>query len=364
MTTPTRIAVATESFYPAVDGSTIATRALLDRLIDRGHPVLVLAPAPGLASYRGAEVVRVATHDRPGRQVRQALEEFGPDLVHAGSPATIGRKALKHGRKLGIPTVAVQTAPVGDLAAPVWQTRIAERADVLLATSRWLVPHLERLGAHAQVWHPGTDIDTFSPARRDPDLHAHWSRARRKDVALTADGSMTVVGYAGRLSHTHGIDRLVELHDLPGIRLVVMGDGPDRRWLEKRLPRAKFTGHLDSVDLGRAIASVDLLVHPGEQESCCHPLREAAACGVPVVAARAGGALDVVRHQETGLFFEPGDMSSLRAAVASLAADSHRADLGADARALAEQRPWTEAVDELLAAHHSRALGERVAVSA
>lgn len=354
-TTPQRIAVVTETFHLAADGGTAATRHLVDELVRLGHDVIVLAPAPGLASYRGCEVVRVRTGERPGRQVRQELAEFGPDLVHVASPARLGRKALKHARKLGVPTVVVQTTPVTDLAAPAWQTRIAARADVLLTTSEWLLPQLERLGAHAAVWRPGADLDTFSPARRDERLHAHWSRVRRKDAARASGEQLTVVGYAGRLSQAHGIGRLVELADLPDLRLVVIGDGPDRRWLQKRLPAATFTGHLDSADLGRAVASLDVLVHPGEQESCCQPLRDAAASGVPVVAPRAGGAPEVVRHQETGLLCEPEDLRSLRRAVTNLAADPQRSDFAGPARALAEQRSWRTAVHELVTEHYPRA---------
>ncbi len=91
----------------------------------------------------------------------------------------------------------------------------------------------------------------------------------------------------------------------------------------------------------------DLLVHPGEHETCSHALREAAASGVPVVAPRSGGAVDVVRHLETGLLYDAGDQRDLRRAVESLAGDRHRHLLGARARELAATRSWTAAVDEL-----------------
>lgn len=357
--TPRRILITTESFNPAVDAGTAATRHLVDELLSRGNEVMVLAPAPGLASYKGAEVVRIAVHERPGRQVKQALVDFAPDLVHVQSPGTVGRKALKHARKQQIPTVTVQTTPVSDLVAPVWHSRVAERSDVLLTTSRWLVPELGRVGAQAEVWYPGTDTDTFSPARRDETLHEHWSRTRKQDTPLAPDLPMTVVGYAGRLDHAHAIGRLVDLVGLPGVRLVVIGDGPHKAWLQKRLPGAKFTGHLDSADLGRAVASLDILVHPGEHESCCHPLREAAASGVPVIAPRAGGAIEVVRHQESGLLFEPGDYRSFKQAVSNLAADQERAALGRDGRALAEERTWSDAVDELIEQHYASVLTSR-----
>ena len=101
-------------------------------------------------------------------------------------------------------------------------------------------------------------------------------------------------------------------------------------------------------DLAVALASLDVLVHPGEEEGCCHVLRAAAASGVPVVAPRAGGAPEVVRHLETGLLHAAGSTRDLARAVGALAGDSRRALMGVRARERAEQRPWTLAVDELV----------------
>jgi phosphatidylinositol alpha 1,6-mannosyltransferase len=97
-----RIALATESFYPAVDGTTTTVKAVADRLVDTGHEVTLLAPGPGLSSYRGSRVVRSRHLDPSGSQVREALTDFGPDLVHVASPGPLGRKVLKHARRLGI----------------------------------------------------------------------------------------------------------------------------------------------------------------------------------------------------------------------------------------------------------------------
>jgi phosphatidylinositol alpha 1,6-mannosyltransferase len=67
-----------------------------------------------------------------------------------------------------------------------------------------------------------------------------------------------------------------------------------------------------------------------------------------VVAPRAGGAPEVVRHLETGLLHAAGSTRDLARAVGALAGDSRRTLMGARARELAEQRPWTLAVDELV----------------
>lgn len=342
-----RITLATETFYPAVDSTTRTIKATADRLVDLGHEVQIIAPGPGLSSYRGCQVTRVRPLETTGAQVRDALVAFGPDLVQAHSPRSVGRKALKHARKLGIRTLAVEQSPVLDLAADYWRAKVAGRADRVLVTSRWMLGRAAELGVRAELWQPGVDPAAFSPALRDQWLHSVWSKSKSH-----AGGGMTVIGYVGALHKRHGVRRLAELADLPDTRMVVIGQGPEREWLERRLPGAKFTGPLQTGDLTVALPTLDLLVHPGTQETDCHALREAAAAGVPAVAPRAGGAVDVVRHLETGLLYDADDPRDLRRAAQAVIADKHRALLGAHARQSVGRRTWTDAVDELVAAHY------------
>ena len=339
-----RIALVTEKFYPAVDGTTTALKQVADHLIDAGHEVLIIAPGPGLGTYRRSRVARVRPLDKPGRQVREALEHFGPDLVHVTSPASLGRKALKHARRLDVATLVVQHS------VPQVSSMVASRADRVVATSAFLANRLTELGMQPAVWEPGVDTRAFNPDLRDQWLHDKWARSRSRD------GRQVVVGYAGSLHKRHGVRRLAELAGTAGIRLVVIGDGPQRVWLERHLPRAKFTGALTAGDLSAALASLDVLVHPGEQESCCHALREAAATGLPLVAPRAGGAPGVVRSLETGLLYDPASPSGLRHAVEAVAGDRHRALMGARARELST-RSWSNACVELVAEHYSPLLG-------
>jgi phosphatidylinositol alpha 1,6-mannosyltransferase len=348
-----RIALVTEKFYPAVDGTTTTLKQVADHLIDAGHEVLIVAPGPGLGTYRRSHVARIRPLDKPGRQVREALEQFRPDLVHVISPATLGRKALKHAQRLGVPTLVVQHAPLNELTREIWQFKVAARADRIVATSPFLAGRLRQLDVEAPVWEPGVDTRAFNPDLRDQWLHDKWSRARSRE------GRQVVVGYAGSLHKRHGVRRLAELAPVAGIRLVVIGEGPQRVWLERHLPTAKFTGALTTGDLAAALASLDLLVHPGEEETCCHALREAGATGLPVVAPRAGGAAGVVRALETGLLYDPASPTGLRRAVEAVAGDRHRALMGARGRELST-RSWSDACAELVAEHYAPLIGARL----
>lgn len=341
-----RIALVTETFYPAVDSTTTTLKATADRLVDAGHAVRIIAPGPGLTSYRGCDVVRVRPLEPTGHQVRTAIDAFEPDVIQAASPRFVGRKALKHAVRTGVPTVVVEQSPVFDLAADYWRAKVAARATTLLVTSSWMVERAAELGVEASLWEPGVDPLAFNATLRDPWLHDSWSKASSKD------GRRVVVGYVGGLRKKNGVRRLAELADVRGTRLVFIGDGPERDWLQKRLPDARFTGPLQTGDLTIAVPTLDVLVHPGEHETDCHALREAAAAGVPVIAPRAGGAPDVVRHLQTGLLYDAADKRDLRRAVEAVVADKHRRLLGQAARELVIRRTWKDAVDELVAQHY------------
>jgi phosphatidylinositol alpha 1,6-mannosyltransferase len=348
-----RIAISTEAFYPAIDADTRTTKAVVDHLIDAGHEVLVLAPAPGLADYRGTSVARITLLEGRGAQVREALLNFGADSLISVSPAKIGRKALKHARRMEVPTLVIQTSPISALDAELWTRTVGARADRLVVTTPWMQERVADLGvSDAEVWEPGVDARAFNPSLRDRYLHDSFAKARSKS------GPRIVVGHAGDLRRRHGVRRLVDVARVPGGRLVVIGEGPQRNWLEGQISDAKFTGALASGELATALASLDVLVQPSEIETCGHLVRAALASGVPVIAPNVGGSADIVRDGETGLLYDAAEPKALRRAVSSLLADPElRVRLGNTARELSETRDWTEAVTELIDVHLSAASG-------
>lgn len=126
---------------------------------------------------------------------------------------------------------------------------------------------------------------------------------------------------------------------LPAARLLVLGRGPQEAALRRQAERlgvaqmVRFAGFRD--DMPRILPCLDLVVHPALMEGLGVALLEAAAAGVPVVASRAGGIPEAVRHGETGLLVPPGDAAALAAACCELLGDRGRAArLGAGGRAL------------------------------
>jgi glycosyltransferase involved in cell wall biosynthesis len=149
-----------------------------------------------------------------------------------------------------------------------------------------------------------------------------------------------VIGYVGALAEEKGVADLIEA--LPAVaRLVVAGEGPQRRALEEqartRGVAATFLGSVD--DPWDVYAAADALVLPSRAgDSQPAVLIEAALVGTPTVSTDVGAISDIVVDGETGRLVAPGDVGGLRTTLAELAAEPARArSMAASAEARARQ---------------------------
>lgn len=363
-----RVAVVAESFLPAVNGVTNSVLRLVEHLERDGHEALVIAPGPGDERVGATRVVRARAVGLPSQdalrvglpavRLTSLLEDFRPDVVHLAAPCLLGAAGVRAARALDVPAVAVfQTDVVGFArrhglgvaAGPLWGwlRHLHDAAAVTLApstSSAWLLR--ERGIERVERWMRGVDLDRFHPRHRSATLHR-----------LLAPRDEVVVGYVGRLSREKQVERLAPVTRLPGVRVVIVGDGPERRRLERALPRATFVGFRDGTSLAQFHATFDVFAHTGLDETFCQAVQEALASGVPVVAPAAGGPLDLVGHGVNGFLWSPEQPEMLAGAVAELAADaSLRVRLGSAARASVEHRPWSAVMDELIG-HYRRVVG-------
>ncbi|GAA1768038.1 glycosyltransferase family 1 protein [Streptomonospora arabica] len=357
---PLNVAIVSESFLPQVNGVTNSVCRVADHLRARGHRALILAPGPGPSTYAGFPVVRMPSVPLPGyrsfalglpsrRLLSAALRAFGPDVVHLASPVLLGGAAVEAARPMALPTVAVYQTDLPGFAArhgvPGAEAIWPMLRQIHAAVDRTLVPSSAARQALAEhgfprlsLWRRGVDTSRFHPRHRDDAL-------RRR----LAPGGEVLVGYVGRLSKDKRVDLLAQVARLRGARLVVVGDGPDRARLRRRIPSAVFTGQRTGEDLSRLCASLDVFVHTGADETFCQAVQEALASGVPVVAPASGGPLDLVEPERNGLLYDPASVRRLRLAVGRLIHNGAlRRRMAAAARPSVEARTWDVVGDQLL----------------
>ncbi|GAA3665420.1 GDSL-type esterase/lipase family protein [Microbacterium marinilacus] len=361
-----RVALVAESFLPHMNGVTHSVLQMVRHLERRGHDTLVIAPDAGASAQRGAaarassNTVLLPSMPMPSypdvrvaypatARVARVLRGFHADVVHLASPFALGWKGQAAADALRLPSVAVYQTDVIAYAerygvpgaAPLASAHVARlhrRATLTLAPSSASESQLAALRIdRLRRWGRGVDAERFRPDRR--------SEAWR---ARVAPGEL-LVGYVGRLAAEKQVADLRVLCGLPGVRLVVIGDGPERARLERELPGAVFTGFLGGDELARALASLDVFVHPGESETFCQTVQEALSSGVPVVATGRGGPVDLVRSSVDGWLYRPGDLGDLRGRVLDLTGDdAKRRSFGRAAREGVAARTWEALGDQLI----------------
>ncbi len=362
---PLRVLIAAESYAPAVNGVAGSVARLEAHLRRRGHEVMVVAPAPGPSS---SLVVRVPSRNLPfysglpvglpsNAVLNEAFERFRPDVVHLAAPVVLGARVAVAASRRGLPIVAIfqtdlsgfaESYGMGASSAVLWRwlRRVHRVADVTLAPSTATADELRRRGLpRVGLWGRGVDLDLFFPERRNERF--------RRTVLDQADLDTPLVGYMGRLAREKRIELLAGVARWPDARVVIVGDGPARPELERALPNAHFTGLLRGVELAAALASFDVFVHTGAHETFCQAIQEAMASGLPVIAPAAGGPLDLVEPEVTGLLYPPSDAPigrlALERSVRRLLDDPQtRASMGSEGRARTAERSWDKVCDELI----------------
>jgi len=174
------------------------------------------------------------------------------------------------------------------------------------------------------------DFSLFSPPKADT-----VKKALRR--SLCCEDAPTVL-FTGRFIPRKGIGVLLEawekvVVEVPGAKLLMLGDGmllPEMKEKAESLAiadSAQFLGHVDNV--ADFLRTADIYVFPSLQEGMPNALLEAMACGLPAIASRIGGVVDVIRDGENGLLVTPADASGLAEALVRLLRDgAFRRDIG------------------------------------
>lgn len=359
-----RIVVVSESFLPTINGVTNSVKKVLDYLHEQGHEAIVIVPAAGApheyAGFRVHEVPAIAYRQfpvgLPSPIVQKLIADFRPDVIHAASAFLLGAQAISAGLRLGIPSVAIFQTDVAGYArrnglgaATKFAWRIVRwihsGAELTLAPSSASMTDLETAGVERLArWGRGVDLTTYHPRNR---YEAATVRLRER---LAPHGEL-VIGYVGRIAPEKQVERMAALRGIPGIKLAIVGDGPSLGSSKRAMQGMPVTwlGKLTGGELAAAYASFDVFLHTGTEETFGQTIQEAHAAGLPVVAPRAGGPIDLVEHGVDGYLFDGNSDDQMRAYVEALVLDpALRARMGEAGRRAVLGKSWESLCGELV----------------
>lgn len=291
------------------------------------------------------------------------LRTLKPDLIEVGDPYLTAWAALEARRQLDVPVIGFYHSDLpllvsnrmGNWFTPnveAYVSKLYGNFDRVLAPSKVMADKLRRLGVRDVHVQPlGVDLETFDPARRDPQVRAELG---------IADTCRLLI-YAGRGSREKNLPVLLEcMRQLGrGYHLLLVGSNMPANVPEN----VSVIGQFCPPDqVARLMASADLLVHAGDQETFGLVILEAMASGTPVVAVRAGAFGEIVNDQ-CGRLCQPNDARAMALAVRE-AFEAGARKLGAQARRHVEQHySWDNVVNGLLE-HYQAVLGHQQQVRA
>ena len=285
--------------------------------LDVLHPRFVTLPGLGLLTSPAG---LYATARRAIERMQE--EGFSFDLIDGHYLYPDGIVAVWLGKHFGKPVVL--TARGSDVSLlPRYRVprRAIERAiagaDALIAVSGGLKEGMVALGAppaKITVLRNGVDLDVFRPVE---------DRAAMRAALGLEEGPLLLS--VGLLIERKGHDQIIAaLPALPGYRLVILGDGPDRAALEEQAralgvaDRVRLSGSHPHAGLREYYAAADALVLASSREGWANVLLEAMACGTPVIASPAWGCREAVQSPDAGLVLADTSPDSIAAGVRAL----------------------------------------------
>ncbi|MBY0271303.1 MAG: glycosyltransferase family 1 protein [Burkholderiales bacterium] len=364
-----RVAMVTETYPPEINGVAMTMGRIVSGLQARGHTVQLIRPRqhPGdrpAAQPLFEEVLQrgmpIPRYDalKLGLPAKQALlrlwSRLRPDIVHVVTEGPLGWSALGAASKLKLPvTTDFHTNfhsysahyGVGWLKTPItaYLRKFHNKALSTLVPTESLRRELGALGfRNLEVVARGVDTALFNPLRRSTALRQGWGVPDDEPVALSV----------GRLAPEKNLPLVLRAYRLmrelqPSLRLVLVGDGPERARLVRENPGVVFAGMRTGEDLAAHYASADVFLFPSVTETYGNVTVEAMASGLAVVAYDYAAAQQHIRHGENGVLVPFGAADDYVQAAAALANDTARIKtLGLRARATTEKLDWSCVVAE------------------
>ncbi len=280
-----RILIVTDAWTPQVNGVVRTLRTIAEEMRAMGKTVEVVGPdrfsTIPCPSYPEIRLALFAS-----RRLAKIIDDFAPDALHIATEGPLGLAAQKYARKRGIAfTTAFHTRFAEYLAArtriptPItyaWLRNFHGKGSGVMVATQSLRDELTARGfRNVRPWSRGVDLQAFHPEPKE-----NWNLPH------------PIFAYVGRVAVEKNLRAFLDLK-LPGSKLVV-GDGPQRKKLEREYPDTFFAGARFGPALSAAYAGADVFVFPSKTDTFGLVVLEALAAGVPVAAYNVTGPKDIL----------------------------------------------------------------------
>lgn len=374
-----RIAITSDLYYPMTNGVAVFAHNLAKGLTKQGHEVLVLCPSftgrqhrekregvttfylrsirfpfypdqinevPEGKEFLGMPLPRLAyrhglwiTVD-PYPTMKKVLNRFRPDVIHNQTAEVIAFAARRYAKKYDVPMVSTGHAYPDNITSQLKILKPIKRPlDAILRTymasflkhSEYatmptemaiddLVPKKRKhFKVPVEPLSNGVDLAKFGPGKAPDRIYRKYHLPKDKPLVL----------YVGRVDPEKSLSNVVSafagvLDVIPEAKLVIVGDGTDRRHLQdlaQALGIEKsvyFPGRIYPPDIMEVYRAATLFATASETETQGIVLIEAAATGLPLVAVDAGAVRELCQHKRNGILCHPGDVAEMTDAMMKL----------------------------------------------
>lgn len=337
-----KIAIVTDAWFPQTNGVVKTLSTTVQRL-GADHDVCVISPQQ-FRTFPCPTYPEIRLAWLPYGRVSALLAQFSPDAVHIATEGTLGAAARRWCLRQQLPfTTSYHTqfpeyvrarVPIPLFLSYACLRRFHSAAARTMVATPSLQRQLEARGFRNLVrWTRGVDVELFRPGDKS-----------------FLDLPRPIAVYVGRVAIEKNIEAALSM-EWAGT-LLVIGDGPARKALEAKHPRARFIGFKYGEELASYVAAADVFVFPSRTDTFGLVLLEAMACGLPVAAYPVTGPIDIVQRGRTGVLGE--DLR--QAALDALQLDPHHC------RAYALEHTWDAATAQFLANLVTRTASARESV--
>ena len=299
-----RILLVTDAWAPQINGVVVTLRNTIACLRRWGHEVVVLSPE-GFRTFPMPTYPEIPLALLPGRRVTKIIKEVQPDAIHIATEGPMGIAARSCCVKNGLAfTTAYHTCFPEYVQARfgislgwtyAWLRRFHKPSSAILVATPAIHELLKGRGfSNIVEWGRGVDTDLFYPTQE-----------------RFSDLPRPVFLYVGRVAVEKNLPAFLSM-ELPGTKMVV-GDGPQRRELQKRYPATVFTGAKSGAELASYYQRADVFVFPSRTDTFGLVLVEAMACGTPVAAFPVRGPIDVANNPAAGVLDQNLGFAAMKA---------------------------------------------------